>query len=231
MLPTALAQLLAGRRRPARRPHRLPRAAGLGACCHARVPRSTRSRTAPVGAHRRRHPARGRASRSLRGDGEPDRRRSPSEVGIATGINTVMRTVGGSFGAAVVTAILTPRRRSPLPDRGAYTAAFAFSSGAGVLALLGEPPRAAPGEAGQPRAGPCRVTLRPPGERLGGHRLQAPVERPRDAQRVRLGQLGALAPNSSSTVSRQSTSQRSKWPERSRTCMCSSACGRNAPPR
>ena len=30
-----------------------------------------------------------------------------SEVGIATGINTVMRTVGGSFGAAIVTAILT----------------------------------------------------------------------------------------------------------------------------
>ena len=30
-----------------------------------------------------------------------------SEVGIATGINTVMRTVGGSFGAATATAILT----------------------------------------------------------------------------------------------------------------------------
>ena len=29
------------------------------------------------------------------------------EVGIATGINTVMRTVGGSFGAAIATAILT----------------------------------------------------------------------------------------------------------------------------
>ena len=44
-----------------------------------------------------------------------------SEVGIATGINTVMRTVGGSFGAAIVTAILTagtePADRERLHDR------------------------------------------------------------------------------------------------------------------
>ena len=42
-----------------------------------------------------------------------------SEVGIATGINTVMRTVGGSFGAAIATAILagsTAGRRTA--DRG-----------------------------------------------------------------------------------------------------------------
>jgi MFS family permease len=61
-----------------------------------------------------------------------------TEVGIATGINTVMRTVGGSFGAATVTAILTASELDalPLPTEGAYTAAFAFSSVAGVLALL-----------------------------------------------------------------------------------------------
>jgi MFS family permease len=61
-----------------------------------------------------------------------------SEVGIATGINTVMRTVGGSFGAAAATAILTATELEelPLPTEGAYTAAFAFSSVAGVLALL-----------------------------------------------------------------------------------------------
>ena len=59
-----------------------------------------------------------------------------SEVGIATGINTVMRTVGGSFGAAIVTAILTGHdRRARCPTEGAYTAAFAFSAVAGVLAL------------------------------------------------------------------------------------------------
>jgi sugar phosphate permease len=61
-----------------------------------------------------------------------------SEVGIATGINTVMRTVGGSFGAAAATAILTATELDdlPLPTEGAYTAAFAFSSVAGVFALL-----------------------------------------------------------------------------------------------
>ena len=50
-----------------------------------------------------------------------------SEVGIATGINTVMRTVGGSFGAAMATAILTASTQ-PLPTEGAYTTAFAFSA-------------------------------------------------------------------------------------------------------
>jgi MFS family permease len=60
-----------------------------------------------------------------------------SDVGIATGINTVMRTVGGSFGAAIVTAILTGSalQDSPLPTEGAYTAAFALSAGAGLLAF------------------------------------------------------------------------------------------------
>jgi EmrB/QacA subfamily drug resistance transporter len=58
-----------------------------------------------------------------------------SEVGIATGINTVMRTVGGSFGAAIVTAILTSGS-GPLPTESLYTAAFAFSAVAGGLALI-----------------------------------------------------------------------------------------------
>jgi EmrB/QacA subfamily drug resistance transporter len=60
-----------------------------------------------------------------------------AEVGIATGINTVMRTVGGSFGAAAATAILTASEtpRSPLPTDGAYTGAFAFAAAAGLLAL------------------------------------------------------------------------------------------------
>ena len=70
-----------------------------------------------------------------------------SEVGIATGINTVMRTVGGSFGAATATAILGSSliEGTPIPTEGAYTAAFAFSCVAGVLALgasrLIPPPR------------------------------------------------------------------------------------------
>jgi EmrB/QacA subfamily drug resistance transporter len=59
-----------------------------------------------------------------------------SEVGIATGINTVMRTVGGSFGAAIATAILAGSTGiGGLPTEGAYTAAFAFSAVAGLAAV------------------------------------------------------------------------------------------------
>jgi EmrB/QacA subfamily drug resistance transporter len=58
-----------------------------------------------------------------------------SEVGIATGINTVMRTVGGSFGAAIVTAILTSGT-TRLPSEDLYTFAFAFSAVAGFIAVL-----------------------------------------------------------------------------------------------
>lgn len=59
-----------------------------------------------------------------------------SEVGIATGINTVMRTVGGSFGAAIATAILAGNTvAGGLPSEGAYTAAFAFSAVAGLAAV------------------------------------------------------------------------------------------------
>ena len=60
-----------------------------------------------------------------------------SEVGVATGINTIMRTVGGAFGAAVATAILTGHTigGSSLPSESAYTAAFVMSAVGGVLAI------------------------------------------------------------------------------------------------
>ena len=59
----------------------------------------------------------------------------PGEVGIATGMNTVTRTVGGAFGAAVVTALLTADTTvGGLPTEAAYTQAFVL---AGVGALLG----------------------------------------------------------------------------------------------
>jgi MFS family permease len=60
-----------------------------------------------------------------------------SEVGIATGINTIMRTVGGAFGAAVATAILSGNtiHGSGIPTEGAYTAAFLMSSAGGILAI------------------------------------------------------------------------------------------------
>jgi EmrB/QacA subfamily drug resistance transporter len=60
------------------------------------------------------------------------------EVGIATGINTIMRTVGGAFGAAIATAILTADtlRGTQIPAEGGYTTAFAMSVGVGVLAIV-----------------------------------------------------------------------------------------------
>lgn len=89
----------------------------------------------------------------------------PHEIGVASGINTVTRTVGGSFGAAVAAAILSTHTvpGSALPTEGAYAATFAFSAGAALLALVatllvprprspraGEPPRSAVEELGQP---------------------------------------------------------------------------------
>jgi len=81
-----------------------------------------------------------------------------ADVGIATGINTVMRTIGGSFGAAIATAILASSSGAGgLPTEGAYTVAFAFSAVAGLAAvgaalLVPRPPaaRATP----EPRTAP-----------------------------------------------------------------------------
>jgi len=60
------------------------------------------------------------------------------EVGIATGINAIMRTVGGAFGAAVVTALLSGDTiaGTAMPTEHAYTEAFAISGAISVLALL-----------------------------------------------------------------------------------------------
>ena len=60
-----------------------------------------------------------------------------SEVGVATGINTIMRTVGGAFGAAIATAILTGHTiaGTSLPSESAYTTAFVMSAVGGVFAI------------------------------------------------------------------------------------------------
>ena len=60
------------------------------------------------------------------------------DVGIATGINTIARTVGGAFGAALVTALLTGTTvaGSSMPTEGAYSEAFLFSAAAAVVSLL-----------------------------------------------------------------------------------------------
>ena len=57
-----------------------------------------------------------------------------SEVGIATGINTVTRTVGGAFGSAVSTAVLASTiGAGGLPSDGGYRLAFGLAA---LMALL-----------------------------------------------------------------------------------------------
>jgi len=60
-----------------------------------------------------------------------------SDVGVATGINTIMRTAGGAFGSAAVTAILTStvEGRTGLPTEAGYTAAFGAAVAVGLLAV------------------------------------------------------------------------------------------------
>jgi EmrB/QacA subfamily drug resistance transporter len=57
----------------------------------------------------------------------------PEQTGVATGMNTVARSLGGALGAQVVAAILTASVVSVHPTEGAFTAAFVF--GAVMLAI------------------------------------------------------------------------------------------------
>jgi MFS family permease len=61
----------------------------------------------------------------------------PGEVGVATGINTVTRTVGGAFGSALVAALLASETipGTPFASESAYTEAFALSGLGALLAL------------------------------------------------------------------------------------------------
>ena len=89
-----------------------------------------------------------------------------SQVGIATGINTVTRTVGGAFGSAVATSVLAANllEGSSLPAETGYTAAFVISSVGGIAAIAAAMliPRAtnaraagtSPARGGSPRGGP-----------------------------------------------------------------------------
>jgi EmrB/QacA subfamily drug resistance transporter len=70
----------------------------------------------------------------------------PAETGIATGMNTVTRTVGGAFGGSAVASILAAsvQETTGYPSAGGFTAAFAACALAltlGVLAGLAIPPR------------------------------------------------------------------------------------------
>ena len=59
------------------------------------------------------------------------------EVGVATGINTVLRTVGGAFGAAIATTVLAASVTSTgSPSAGGYTTGFVFAAAMAVLATI-----------------------------------------------------------------------------------------------
>ena len=76
------------------------------------------------------------------------------EVGVATGINTIMRSLGGALGAQLVASLLTAQddRRHEIPAEAAYTDAFivaAIAAGLAMVAALAIPQTRRP----QPVAG------------------------------------------------------------------------------
>ncbi|HET6551860.1 MAG TPA: MFS transporter [Solirubrobacter sp.] len=71
------------------------------------------------------------------------------EVGVATGINTIMRSVGGALGAQLVASLLAGKTiaGTPIPAEAAYTDAFivaAVAAGLATLAALAIPQRRRP---------------------------------------------------------------------------------------
>jgi EmrB/QacA subfamily drug resistance transporter len=78
-----------------------------------------------------------------------------TQTGEATGMNTIMRTVGGAFGAQLAAVIVSEHVTpgSPFPEESGFTLAFALGAGALVLALA-----AAAGIPGRRRRTPAPVT-------------------------------------------------------------------------
>jgi MFS family permease len=62
----------------------------------------------------------------------------PAQTGAATGMNTIMRTIGGAFGAQVSAAIITANtfRDTEIPLERGFTIAFAMGAVVAVVALL-----------------------------------------------------------------------------------------------
>ena len=58
------------------------------------------------------------------------------EVGIATGINTIARTVGGALGSQVIASIVNAHHQAgtDFPKESGYTTAFAFAAVASLVA-------------------------------------------------------------------------------------------------
>jgi EmrB/QacA subfamily drug resistance transporter len=60
------------------------------------------------------------------------------EVGVATGINTIMRSLGGALGAQLVASLLTANTiaGTPVPTEAAYTDAFIVAAVVAALAMV-----------------------------------------------------------------------------------------------
>jgi EmrB/QacA subfamily drug resistance transporter len=71
-----------------------------------------------------------------------------SQTGVASGMNTVMRTVGGAIGAQIAATFVADHVRKGVPLIGGFTLAFAFLAGLllvsviATLAIPGRPPAA-----------------------------------------------------------------------------------------
>ena len=60
-----------------------------------------------------------------------------AQTGVAMGMNSNIRTIGGAFGAAVMTAIVTAQHQSGgLPAEQGFTTGFLLFGGVAVVALL-----------------------------------------------------------------------------------------------
>lgn len=61
----------------------------------------------------------------------------PDQTGVATGINTIARTVGMSFGSALSTVAVTSHQTvQAIPEEAGFTLAFALAAGSGLLAVF-----------------------------------------------------------------------------------------------
>lgn len=58
------------------------------------------------------------------------------QTGAATGVNTILRTIGGALGAQVAAVILESSGGPGLPSEGGFTVAFLASAAVAVLALV-----------------------------------------------------------------------------------------------
>jgi len=78
----------------------------------------------------------------------------PEQTGVATGMNTVTRTVGGAFGGAATASILAGTVTGGYPTEHGYTAAFALCVVGMVLSVVAglAIPQRRPAEAFEPHA-------------------------------------------------------------------------------